>query len=235
MRGACRCSRRLWRRSSALPAHPALTDGSRDAGSRASPMPAEKRAVAVCLGLERRRRNRSLGCPDQSTARQWWRDAEIDCVTPGSTRAPDVGRARVGHSCRTRRPLSSCSTAIRSILGRASWTWRGYHACRSSLHIGLQRDETGEKCEWQLPLAHALESWSDARAVDGTATILQPVISPFYDVRTAHQIFAMLLGETDPSSDAAVRETWRQNFGDAFERAGSKRCMTASSRAQHHS
>lgn len=88
---------------------------------------------------------------------------------------------------------------------------------RSSIHIGLQRDETGEKCEWQLPLAHALESWSDARAVDGTATILQPVISPFYDVRTAHQIFAMLLGETDPSSDAAVRETWLQNFGDAFE------------------
>jgi molybdopterin-containing oxidoreductase family iron-sulfur binding subunit len=88
---------------------------------------------------------------------------------------------------------------------------------RSSLHIGLQRDETGEKCEWQLPLTHALESWSDARAVDGTATILQPVISPFYDVRTAHQIFAMLLGETDPSSDAAVRETWQQKFGDAFE------------------
>lgn len=88
---------------------------------------------------------------------------------------------------------------------------------RSSLHIGLQRDETGEKCEWQLPLAHALESWSDARAVDGTATILQPVISPFYDVRTAHQILAMLLGETDPAPDAAIRETWRERFGDAFD------------------
>lgn len=88
---------------------------------------------------------------------------------------------------------------------------------RSSLHIGLQHDETGQRCEWQLPLAHALETWSDARAVDGTATILQPVISPFYDVRTAHQILAMLLGELDPAPDAAVRETWQEQFGDGFE------------------
>ncbi|WGD51593.1 TAT-variant-translocated molybdopterin oxidoreductase [Bradyrhizobium sp. CB1650] len=88
---------------------------------------------------------------------------------------------------------------------------------RSSIHLGQQRDETGVLCEWQLPLAHALESWSDARAVDGTATILQPVISPFYDVRTVHQIVAMLLGEINTAADAAVRETWQASFGDAFE------------------
>ena len=88
---------------------------------------------------------------------------------------------------------------------------------RSSLHVGLHRDETAALCEWQLPLAHALESWSDARAVDGTATILQPVISPFHDVMTMHQIFAMLLGEINPAADAAVRETWRASFGDAFD------------------
>ncbi|MDA9432321.1 TAT-variant-translocated molybdopterin oxidoreductase [Bradyrhizobium sp. CCBAU 51627] len=88
---------------------------------------------------------------------------------------------------------------------------------RSSIHVGTQRDETGNLCEWQLPLAHALESWSDARAVDGTSTIIQPVISPFYDVRTTHQILAMLLGEVDPAADAAVRETWQNSFGDSFE------------------
>ncbi|MTV11988.1 TAT-variant-translocated molybdopterin oxidoreductase [Bradyrhizobium sp. BR2003] len=87
---------------------------------------------------------------------------------------------------------------------------------RTSLHLGLQRDETGALCEWQLSLAHALESWSDARAVDGTTTILQPVIAPFYDVRTIHQIVAMLLGEIDPASDTAVRETWQATFGEAF-------------------
>lgn len=88
---------------------------------------------------------------------------------------------------------------------------------RSSLHLGLHRDETGALCEWQLPLAHPLESWSDARAVDGTATIFQPVISPFYDVRSVHDVLAKLLGEVDQAPDAAVRETWRASFGDAFE------------------
>jgi molybdopterin-containing oxidoreductase family iron-sulfur binding subunit len=86
-----------------------------------------------------------------------------------------------------------------------------------SLHLGQQRDETGALCEWQLPLTHALESWSDARAVDGTATIIQPVITPFYDVRTVHQIVAMLLGDTKPAADGAVRKTWQAAFGGDFD------------------
>jgi MoCo/4Fe-4S cofactor protein with predicted Tat translocation signal len=88
---------------------------------------------------------------------------------------------------------------------------------RISLHLGLQRDETGHSCEWQLPLAHALESWGDARAVDGTATIIQPVITPFYDVRTVHQIMAMMLGEISPAADQPVRQTWQATFGDDFD------------------
>jgi len=88
---------------------------------------------------------------------------------------------------------------------------------RSTLHLGLQRDETGELCEWQLPLTHALESWSDARALDGTVSIIQPTIAPFYDVRSVHQIVAMLLGEIDPAADGALRETWQASFGGDFD------------------
>jgi MoCo/4Fe-4S cofactor protein with predicted Tat translocation signal len=88
---------------------------------------------------------------------------------------------------------------------------------RTSLHLGLQRDETGDLCEWQLPLTHALESWSDARAVDGTATIIQPTISPFYDVRTVHQIVAMLLGQINPAPDKPVRATWQATFDGDFD------------------
>jgi Fe-S-cluster-containing dehydrogenase component len=88
---------------------------------------------------------------------------------------------------------------------------------QSTLHLGLQRDETGGLCDWQLPLTHALESWSDARAVDGTASIIQPTITPFYDVRSIHEIMAMLLGEINPAVDAAVRETWQASFGTDFE------------------
>jgi molybdopterin-containing oxidoreductase family iron-sulfur binding subunit len=90
---------------------------------------------------------------------------------------------------------------------------------RTTIHVGSYVDETARHCRWHLPLSHALESWSDARAIDGTATIMQPVIRPLYRSRTAHQMLAMLDGDPDPAPDAAVRATWAERFGaDADER-----------------
>ncbi|HET9716454.1 MAG TPA: TAT-variant-translocated molybdopterin oxidoreductase [Pseudolabrys sp.] len=86
------------------------------------------------------------------------------------------------------------------------------------IHAGLHADETAALCQWHLPLSHALESWSDARAVDGTATIMQPVIAPLYSSRSAHQIVDMLLGSGANAANAAVRETWEQSFGEDFDR-----------------
>jgi Fe-S-cluster-containing dehydrogenase component len=43
------------------------------------------------------------------------------------------------------------------------------------------------------------------------------VISPFYDVRTIHQIVAMLLGQIDSAPDTPVRETWQATFGGDFD------------------
>jgi molybdopterin-containing oxidoreductase family iron-sulfur binding subunit len=85
------------------------------------------------------------------------------------------------------------------------------------IHAGLHLDETALLCQWHLPLSHALESWGDGRAVDGTATIIQPVIAPLYASRTTHQLIDMLLGVNNPASDAAVRTTWRGTFGTDFE------------------
>jgi len=88
---------------------------------------------------------------------------------------------------------------------------------QSTMYVGSQPDETWDLCEWQLALGHPLECWGDARAVDGTATIIQPTIEPFYEVRNAHQIVGMLLGEISPSPDTAVRETWHAVFGNDFD------------------
>src|SRR5262249_49165698 len=38
-------------------------------------------------------------------------------------------------------------------------------------HLGLYQDETAVLCQWHVPEAHYLESWGDARAYDGTASI----------------------------------------------------------------
>src|SRR5262249_40235897 len=58
------------------------------------------------------------------------------------------------------------------------------------VRLGLYEDETTERCHWQVPETHPLETWSDARAVDGTVTILQPLIAPLYDGKSAHEIVA---------------------------------------------
>ena len=59
---------------------------------------------------------------------------------------------------------------------------------RSAIHHGLYVDETSYQCHWHLPEAHYLEAWSDARAYDGTASIVQPLIEPLYQGRSAHEV-----------------------------------------------
>ncbi|HZL32032.1 MAG TPA: 4Fe-4S dicluster domain-containing protein [Pseudolabrys sp.] len=91
------------------------------------------------------------------------------------------------------------------------------HKLPFSAHLSLHRNETAALCHWHLPLSHTLESWSDRRAIDGTASIVQPLIRPLYDTRTAHDVLAMLGGALTPSSYDIVRTTWAAQGGGDFE------------------
>ncbi|HSG40734.1 MAG TPA: TAT-variant-translocated molybdopterin oxidoreductase, partial [Thermoanaerobaculia bacterium] len=42
------------------------------------------------------------------------------------------------------------------------------------VHHGLYEDETSAYCHWHIPATHELESWGDARAFDGTVSLIQP-------------------------------------------------------------
>ena len=77
------------------------------------------------------------------------------------------------------------------------------------IHSGLYYDETGELCHWHVPAAHYLEAWGDARAYDGTAGIIQPLIAPLYDGRSSHEIVAVLAGQAGKSGHDLVREYWK--------------------------
>ncbi|HEY8514012.1 MAG TPA: TAT-variant-translocated molybdopterin oxidoreductase [Candidatus Binatia bacterium] len=86
------------------------------------------------------------------------------------------------------------------------------------VHLSLYDDETSALCQWHLPESHYLESWSDGRAFDGTASIIQPLIAPLYDTRSAHEVLAMCLGQRPRAYDI-VRDYWkRQRGGLDFER-----------------
>ena len=80
-------------------------------------------------------------------------------------------------------------------------------------HIGAYRDETALACRWHAPLSHALESWSDARAFDGTASLVQPLIRPLYDSRSAHGLLTVMTDGIVGDPRDPVRRTWTQAAG----------------------
>lgn len=84
------------------------------------------------------------------------------------------------------------------------------------IHAGLYDDETAARCHWHAPIQHDLESWSDSRAVDGSIVIGQPLVRPFFDVRSSHVLMENLMGR--PASDRELLQaTWRQAWGTDFE------------------
>lgn len=86
------------------------------------------------------------------------------------------------------------------------------------VHLSLYADETSALCDWHLPQAHYLETWSDARAYDGTVTILQPLIQPLYTGRSAHELISAILEEPGLSGYDIVRGFWEgQLQNDNFE------------------
>jgi Fe-S-cluster-containing dehydrogenase component len=81
-----------------------------------------------------------------------------------------------------------------------------------SVHLGLHADETAAKATWHVPIAHELEAWSDARAYDGTTTIIQPLINPLYGGRTPQELLAVLTGNGKPSAHDLVKDFWNQQL-----------------------
>ncbi len=87
-----------------------------------------------------------------------------------------------------------------------------------SVHMSLYQDETSSFCGWHIPLAHFLETWGDARAYDGTASIIQPLIAPLYGGKTAYEMLAALMGEPDASGYDVVRAYWDEHLPDETQK-----------------
>ena len=92
-----------------------------------------------------------------------------------------------------------------------------FDKAKTVAHLGSHLDETGQISHWHIPAAHFLECWSDARAYDGTVSIVQPLIDPLYGGKTAHHIFQALLNEPGLSPYDAVRETCKPLIKGDFE------------------
>jgi molybdopterin-containing oxidoreductase family iron-sulfur binding subunit len=86
------------------------------------------------------------------------------------------------------------------------------------VHLGLYQNETAELCQWHVNEAHYLEAWGDARAYDGTVSIVQPLIAPLYDGKSAYELVAMLSGQPQTSGHDIVQAYWKtQHPGADFD------------------
>ncbi|MGB9264351.1 MAG: 4Fe-4S dicluster domain-containing protein, partial [Terriglobales bacterium] len=84
--------------------------------------------------------------------------------------------------------------------------------------LGSHRNETAELCQWHVPEAHYLESWSDARAYDGTVSIVQPLIEPLYGGKSAHELITILAGQSGVTGHDLVQGYWqKQHTGADFD------------------
>jgi molybdopterin-containing oxidoreductase family iron-sulfur binding subunit len=97
---------------------------------------------------------------------------------------------------------------------------RALKTVQSTAYLGMYENETAAACQWFAPESHYLESWGDARAYDGTVSLVQPLISPMYDSRTIDELLAVLAGPDGAGGSSAhslLRESWRDRSGGTFE------------------
>ena len=76
------------------------------------------------------------------------------------------------------------------------------------VHHGLYHDETAKYAHWHIPEAHFLESWGDARAHDGTVSIIQPLIAPLYGGKTVHEVLTTFTKNPNLEAYEIIKNYW---------------------------
>src|SRR5713226_8943253 len=100
---------------------------------------------------------------------------------------------------------------------------------RTVIHVSSHFDETSELCDWHVAESHYLETWGDARAFDGTLSVIQPLIAPLYLSHSASEVLAAFgdkpgvsdyevvrdrLKAANPSAD--FEKFWRKTLNDGL-------------------
>lgn len=89
-----------------------------------------------------------------------------------------------------------------------------------SFHLSSHVDETTVKCAWHMPLAHAFETWGDARSLEGQVAIQQPLIRPIWGARSELEVLAFAAGLKGWRGYNVVRRSFRKaTTGMNFEQA----------------
>src|SRR5262249_6982948 len=81
------------------------------------------------------------------------------------------------------------------------------------VHVSSHYNETSEFSRWHIAETHFLETWGDARAFDGTYSVIQPLIAPLYQAHSAFEVLAAFTDKPGVTSYEAVREHLKTILG----------------------
>jgi molybdopterin-containing oxidoreductase family iron-sulfur binding subunit len=87
------------------------------------------------------------------------------------------------------------------------------------VRLGYYLDETSALAGTNLASAHYLESWGDARTVDGTIVPVQPMIVPLFGGLTEIEVLARILGHSTADPHDLVYATITARAGGDAEKA----------------
>ena len=79
----------------------------------------------------------------------------------------------------------------------------------------LYKDETSQLCHWHVNATHYLEQWGDARAIDGTVSLIQPLIAPLYDGRSEYEFIQVVTGAQTDTGFEIVQRFWQDQMKSA--------------------
>lgn len=82
----------------------------------------------------------------------------------------------------------------------------------ATVSLTADENETWASTEWQLPESHPFEAWGDARALDGTVSIQQPLIEPLYGGKSVLELAAAIAGTEGKGYDI-VKKSWTSQWG----------------------
>ncbi len=85
----------------------------------------------------------------------------------------------------------------------------------TSVQVSTHFDETAEYCQWHVAESHYLETWGDARAFDGTVSVIQPLIAPLYHTHSAFDVLAAFTDKPGLTAYDAVRDRLKTAAGAA--------------------
>lgn len=78
---------------------------------------------------------------------------------------------------------------------------------KTSIHLTLFHNQTTQVATVAIPRQHYLESWSDVQAVDGSTSIVQPLIEPLYPSVQDAELISLLSGGKE-TAHTLVKSTW---------------------------